>query len=268
MLIDTHGHINMMVKKKFDCPLDEEQFKNALSIVGESADAGVNIIINVGTSLIESKNCIALAKQSPNVYATVGIHPNDCTPAWQKNLEELKVLVKDKRTNKIVGIGECGLDKHYPNFNLPRQIDAFQAQIELALEHDLALVVHTRDASQETLRVIEPYRNDIERGIIHCFSEGMDFAIQVIEWGFILGIGGTITYPKNDILREVVKSISLDDFILETDAPFLPIQAMRGKKNHPKYIKEIAEFIAATRMEPFKTIAEHTTTNAKRVFNI
>lgn len=268
MLIDTHCHINAMVKEKFDIPLEKEDFKKASNIVNQAKEWNVDCIINVGTSLIESKNCVALAKDFKKLYAVVGIHPNDLTSDWKKDLEEIKKLVKEKEKNKIVGIGEAGIDRHYPGYNLQQQKDAFKAQIELALENNLAIVVHSRDAYDETLYCIEEFAGQIERGIIHCFSEDQAFADKAIEWNFVLGFGGTVTYPKNNELRNVASKISIDSIVLETDAPFLPPQIIRGKENHPKYIKTIAEFIAELRNVPFAEIEKETTKNALRVFNI
>ena len=158
------------------------------------------------------------------------------------------------------------MDFHYPDYIISRQKDAFKAQIEIALENDLALVVHTRDAPDETLRSLEEFKGQITKGIIHCFSEDMDFAQTVIEWGFVIGIGGIITYPKNNYLRQIVTKVDLNSLVLETDAPFLPIQEMRGKQNHPKYILNIAQYIAQLRDEPLATIADRTSANAKRIF--
>lgn len=268
MLIDTHCHINMIVKKTFDVPLEKNQLSSAHQIVTEAINHNVSTIINVGTSLAESINCVELAKHYEPIFATVGIHPNDCTEYWQNDLKELVQLIKNKKTNKIVGVGECGIDKHYPNFNISRQRDAFKAQINLALENDLALVIHSRDAYDETLYILEEYRHNITRIVMHCFSYDQAYANTIIEWGFKLGIGGTITYPKNDKLRNIVKNAPLTTIVLETDAPFLPPQIIRGKKNHPKYIKTIAEFIAKLRNEPLEDIASQTTENAKNLFGL
>ena len=268
MLIDTHCHINMMIKKKFDVYLQSHEVEEAQDIVDAAQQNDVSIIINVGTSLIESNNCVMLAQRYQSIYATVGIHPNDCTSSWLDDFKDITSLVQKKEINRIVGIGETGLDRHYPDYNMQRQKDAFKAHIELALEHDLALVVHTRDAADETLRSLEEFKSHITRGIIHCFSEDQTFANQVIAWNFALGIGGTITYPKNLYLRDIVSTTPLAHMVLETDAPFLPPQVIRGKQNHPLHIKTIAEFMAHLRNEPYEQIANITTKNAKRIFNV
>lgn len=268
MLIDTHCHINTMVKKSFDTPLTPEDLPLAHEIVAQAAQAGVTMIINVGTSLIESENCIKLAGTFKDVYASVGIHPNDLTDSWQDDLTKLGEYLKRKTELKIVAIGECGMDKHYPDYNLERQRSAFRKQIELALEHDLALVVHTRDAPQETLDCLEEYKNRGLRGTIHCFSEDLAFAQKAISWGFVLGIGGTITYPKNAHLRAAVRAVGVENSILETDAPFLPPQIMRGKQNHPQQIRTIAEYLADMLTISFEKVAETTSRNARTLFRI
>lgn len=269
MLIDTHCHIHNIVKKEFDVPLTPQEIENSQVIVQQAQDDQVTTIINIGTSLVESKNAIAIAQKNQSVWSAVGIHPNDCTSDWQNDFKMIKQLVDNVELNKIVAIGECGLDMHYPDYHLQRQKDAFRAHIELALERSLALVVHTRDASQETLYVLEEFKHDLaSHAVIHCFSEDLDFAQTVIAWGFYIGIGGAVTYPKNHRLREVVIQVPLEAIVLETDAPFLPIQSMRGKQNHPRYIKEIAEFVAQLRDTSFESVAKQTTANSHTLFKL
>ncbi|MGE0010088.1 MAG: TatD family hydrolase [Candidatus Babeliales bacterium] len=268
MLIDTHAHLNIMVKKKFDVPLTPSEIADASNILKECAQEGVTQFINVGTSLIESQNCVELAKKYDEIYAVVGIHPNDCTKEWLRDFKEIEKLVKDKESNRIVGIGECGLDRHYPDTDLPRQIDAFNAHIELALEHNLPIVVHTRDALDETALVLEKFKHENLKGIIHCFSGDQAFAQFSVDLGFVLGIGGPLTYPKNSILREIFATLPLEKIVLETDAPYLPIQEMRGKPNHPKYIKAIAQYLAELRDISFNQVAKTTTQTAQNLFNL
>ena len=266
MFIDTHCHLNMMVKKEFDRPLSEHEIFLAQKIISDAKECGIAHIVNVGTSLIESKNSINLAQTYPTVFATIGIHPNDLTHSWKEELLELKQLVQNKEKNKIVGIGECGLDFHYPNYNKGKQHEAFKRQIELSLEYDCALVIHSRDAYQETLHVLEEYKRDITRGIIHCFSYDQAFAQIVIDWGYAIGIDAPITYPKNELLRSVVAQTKLEALVLETDAPFLPPQNLRGKQNHPQNIRIIGEWIAELQETTIEDIALQTTKNAQRIF--
>lgn len=267
MLIDTHCHINMMIKKQFDTPITPDQFPHAQRIIDEATRDNIKYIINVGTSLIESKNCVLLAQKFSACYASIGIHPNDCTETWRHDFAQLKKLLEKKEEHKIIAIGECGFDKHYPGYDIMRQRDAFKAHIELALSYDLPLIVHTREAPEETLRTLEEYFNESSlRGVVHCFSESQEFADEVTQHNFVIGIGGPLTYPPNDSLREIITTIALEKIILETDAPFLPPQIIRGKENHPKHIATIANFIATLRNQSFEEIAQKTTANARKLF--
>ncbi len=268
MLIDTHSHVNMMVKKSFDTALTSEELQSAQKIIFDAELADVKILINVGTSLVESLNCLELAKHYRNNFAAIGIHPNDCTDTWRQELKQIASFLPKAQENKVVGIGECGLDYHYEGYNKQQQFDAFKAQIELALEYDLALVVHNRDAGHDTLRVLEEYAKNKLRATIHCFSEDLPFAKQVIEWGYYLGIGGTVTYPKNIILREVVTTVGIEHIVLETDAPFLPPQPYRGKQNQPAYVAYVATYLANLLNISNEEVALKTTQNAQKLFKL
>ena len=273
MLLDTHCHMNIMVRN-FE---NKEPFQNFNSqeielmkkIIFDAQVQQVTEIINVGTNYVESFACIEIAKLFPNCFATIGLHPNDITDQWQNDILNFKGLLLEKKKNKIVGIGECGIDKHYPDFNLEQQQDVFHAQIQLALEHNLAIVVHSRDADQETYDVLAQYHGEKNfRGTIHCFSSDELYAQKYIDLGFVLGFGGTVTYPKNETLRKVVKMIPLEKIILETDAPFLPPQILRGTKNNPANIKIIAEYVAELRSESFDQVMNITAKTTKNLFGI
>ncbi len=268
MLIDTHCHINMMIKKDFDILLSNENIQLVQTIIDQSHYNDVNILLNVGTSLIESINSVKLSNDFNNIYSSIGIHPNDLNDDYKNDLHGIKKLLLDKKNNKIVAIGECGLDFYYPNYNLNRQIDAFKIQIDLALNNNLPLVVHSRNAYQETLEVLHQFYNSssILSGTIHCFSYDLEFAKEAISLGFKLGIDAPITYPKNNNLREIVKILDLSHILLETDAPFLPPQIIRGKQNHPLHIKTIAEFISNLIEKPYEQVANITTNNAQSIF--
>ena len=269
MLIDTHCHINILIKNKFDLPIAAAQLPLAEQIEQEAQSFDVTKIINVGTSVIESENCIMLARHLKNSYAVVGIHPNDCKENWLKEFKKIKAWAKEKKEHKIIGIGECGLDYHYPNHNKQRQKDVFKAHIELSLESDLPLVIHTRDAGDDALELLEPFKNENIRGVFHCFTQNSSFANYAVnQLQFSLGIGGTVTYPKNDSLRAIVKEFGLNNIVLETDAPYMPPQIIRGKKNHPKHIRTIAEYLAVFLDLSFQTVAEKTTANAINLFSL
>ncbi|MGA9530507.1 MAG: TatD family hydrolase [Candidatus Babeliales bacterium] len=268
-LVDTHCHITMMVKENeaINRPLTEKEITHALTIVQEAQRHNVTTMINVGTNYIESLNSILLAKASPSIRASIGLHPNDATSSWKDEFHLIKKLLTS-HFNYIVAIGEVGIDLYRNQNTLALQNDVFQAQIELALEFQLPLIIHTRNAAEETYTMLEKYRHEPLRGIIHCFSEDYSFAQAVLSMGFMIGIGGTITYPKNELLREVVQKTSLEHIVLETDAPFLPPQIIRGKQNHPLYIETIANFIAELLDVSPEIVAERTTKNALSLFMI
>lgn len=268
MFIDTHCHINMIVKKEFDRLLAPDQLIQAADVIKQAQNAAVGIIINVGTSLPESLNSVMLAQKYDSIYATVGIHPCDCTPDWRKDFEQIKNLARHKQENKIVAIGEIGLDFYHKPFDMQRQKDAFKAQIELALEYDLPLSIHVRDAGEETLRVLEEYAREIKGAVIHCFSQNNDFASTVLEWGFYVGIDAPIGYPKNQILRDVVAKIPLERIILETDSPFLPPQEFRGRPNSPAYLPLFVPVIAELKGVSVQEVERVTTDNACKLFEI
>lgn len=268
MLVDTHCHINMMVKTTFDIPLTKQNIEQARTIVDDALQMNVDRIINVGTSLIESINCIQLAHAYAQLFASVGIHPNDCTDTWRQDIKGIEKYLGDIENNKIVAIGEIGFDKHYPGYNLKRQMDAFKAQVELALKYNLPIIIHTREASQETLMALEEFKHDPLYGVVHCFSENLDFARDVIKRNLLIGIGGPLTYPNNTQLQDVCRNIPLEKIVLETDAPFLPPQIIRGKSNSPKYIHAVAEFLAKILEKPMQEIAKQTTQNAMALFKL
>ena len=291
-LIDTHCHINVMIKEKFDTLLKPEEFELAKQIEKDSELEGIKYILNVGTSIVECINCINLAKQNKNMFAAVGIHHCDITSDWKSDLKKIREFLTNKEenklftntkkenkhlannngqegkrfTNKIVCIGECGLDMYHRQDTIAEQKDLLKAQIELALEYKLTLSIHMRQATEQMHYLLEEFKKDNLTGVMHCFPENKEFADYVIGLGLLVGIGGPITYPKNITLQETVAHIALDKIILETDAPYLPPQSIRGKQNHPKYIVEIAKQVAKIKNVSFEEVAEQTTKNALNLF--
>lgn len=268
MFVDTHCHMNMMVKQSFDTPLQESDYPLIREIIKEAQDAQVGIIVNVGTSLVESSNCVAIAQHFQNVFATVGIHPCDASDTWKNDFIEIVGFVKEKERNKIVGIGEVGLDFFHKPFNEQRQKDCLKAHLDLGLEHGLAFSFHVRNAGEEFLYEIEPYKKDISRAVIHCFQQDKNFAQTIVEWGFYVGVDAPITYPKAQDLRDVLVMIPLEHIVLETDAPFLPPQELRGKQNRPVYIPRIAQALADIKGVTLETLATVTTKNARTLFGL
>ncbi len=266
-LIDTHCHLTHMIDKSSIQAFSDSEIQEIRKILHQAALKNVTHIIEVGTTKIDSALAIEIAKHFEHVLPVVGIHPHEAHSDYKADVQFLKNLLATHH-EKIVGIGECGLDKHYPGYNLSFQIDLFKSQIELALEYNKALVVHTRDAQDETYAILEPYKYHLKRVTIHCYSNDLHFAQAVTAWGWFIGVGGTVTYPKNNQLREIVKTIGIEHMVLETDAPFLPPQMMRGKKNSPEHISTIAQFVAQLTDRTYQEIATITSQNAKKLFAI
>ena len=267
MFIDTHCHLNLITKKKFDVILTEDQIDELKKILDDAKNVGVKIILTIGTSVVESNNCVNIASKFDNVYAVVGIHPCDCTVNWINDFNLIAKIVARKKENKIVGIGETGLDFYHKPYDEKRQILAFEKHIELAIENDLPLVVHVRESAQSVFDILRNYKNSVN-GVIHCFSQDKEFAKKFLDLGFYLGLNAPVTYPKNEAFRDVVKYIPLHRILLETDAPFLPPQKFRGKINLPEYIPLFAKTIADIKNIDISELEEATTINAKKLFRI
>ncbi len=268
MFIDSHCHLNMMTGKEEYVTLSNIDIQKIEQICNQAKANNVGKIIQIGTNLHDSLDCIKIAKKIDYVWAVVGIHPGDCSSNWKTQFQEIKKMVTNKTENKIVGIGESGLDFFRPPYNEEMQNMAFKYHIELALESNLPIVIHVRNAGDEALKIIQEYIKDGLRGVIHCFSQNVDFANQLLEWGLYVGIDGHITYPKNNVLREIIKNIPLDRLLLETDAPFLPPQQFRGKQNSPIYIPLIAQFLADLKCIDIKELEDTTTKNTELLFGI
>lgn len=267
MFIDTHCHLNLIAKKDYNDEFNEKYFEIIENIIKESKKKGVTSFITIGTDLNESVNCVNIAKKFKEVYAVIGIHPCDAAENWIEDFEKIQFLVKKQVENKVVGIGETGLDFYHKPYDKERQIKVFENHIELAIKKDLPLVVHVRESALDVFNILHTYKNQA-KGVIHCFSQDKDFAKKFLDLGFYLGLNAPVTYPKNEWFREVVKFIPLDRILLETDAPFLPPQEFRGKKNSPEYIPIFAQTIADLKNISLEELARETTGNAKDLFRI
>lgn len=256
--------------------------------IKESLEENVKYIINVGSSISGSRKSISYSRQFNNVFASVGIHPHE-VKGFEANAEinkleamiieyidnnyietdDIKYKGKSANFTKIVAVGEIGFDFFR---NLSPKIDqekAFNAQIELALKYDLPVIIHDRDAHEDTLRVIKQYTGDKKfRAVVHCFSGDTDFALRCLELGLFISFTGVITFPNAKNLAETVKEVPIEKMFLETDSPFLAPQEKRGKENFPGYLKYIAEKIALLKRLSVKEVAASTSKNAEEFFKL
>jgi TatD DNase family protein len=266
MLIDTHCHLNIMTSKEPEAILTSAQLSELEPILAHITQAGVGKMVTVGTSIPESLNCIMVAQKYPAVKATIGVHPCDITQPVETIISQLEEFLCTYRS-EIVAIGEIGLDYYHQPYDKEMQAVVFRAQLELAKKYDVPVVIHIRDAGDDALAILELYKDSLH-GVVHCFSQDLAAAQKIISWGWYIGIDGPITYPKNSYLRELVATVPLTGILLETDAPFLPPQTLRGKKNCPSNLGIIAQAIADARGVTVAEVAAQTTANAQKLFRL
>jgi TatD DNase family protein len=252
-LIDTH------------CHLYSEEFKTDIDIVMQSAESeGVErfYLPSVDSGSIEAM--LALSKKFPNkCIPMMGLHPCYVKADY---LHELEIVKKYLAKEKFAAIGEIGLDFYWDKTFTQQQYEAFRTQIELSLQYNLPVVLHSRDAMQETIDVIKEYIPKGIKGIFHCFGGSYENAVEIINAGFYLGIGGILTYKKSG-LSEVLEKIDLEHLVLETDAPYLSPVPFRGKRNESSYLKYIVAKLAEVKKVSVDEVAQITTANAEKIFS-
>jgi TatD DNase family protein len=233
-------------------------------VLNRAAAVGMVFAITVGTDLADSLACIEIARRCPNVFAAVGIHPHNAE-AW--DTDAARALAGLGRDEAVVALGETGLDFFRNRSPQDRQREAFLGQLALAKDLDLPVVVHSRDAHEETLAILTeaaPPRG----GVMHCFSGDRAVADRVLSLGFHISFSGTLTYPGSKELREVARAAPADRILVETDAPFLAPQPVRGKTNEPAFVAHTLEALAGIRNGSVPEIGRQTTQNARLLFRI
>ena len=252
-MIDSHCHLNYI-----------DKIGTTAELVQEALGGGVDTIINIGTDLRSCKESIALAEQFDSVYATVGVHPHDAKTVDTALLTQLKEFTAHK---KVVAVGEIGLD-YYRDLS-PREIQkkVFRKQLELAVETKLPIVIHTRDSFDDTLEIVKDYAFDLTGGVFHCFPGDIKQAEIVFELGFVISVGGVITY-KNASMADVAAYAPLDKIILETDAPYLTPTPFRGKTNRPLYVKYVYEHLALLKKTSVSEVEKQVDRNVQKLFKL
>lgn len=249
MFMDTHCHIY------------HEYYEDIEEVIESSKNAGVDRFINNAVDVKSMEEVLSLSQQYDGIYAAIGYHPEEVDHIVEEDLALLRQHLKD---DKVVAIGEIGLDYHYTKENQKEQEILFRKQLELAEEFHLPVIIHSRDATEDTIRILKDY--DV-RGVIHSFSGSYETAMIYLKMGFSFGINGVITF-KNSRIKEVIKRLPMESIILETDSPYLTPDPYRGKKNEPKYVKEISEFVANLFEIETAELSKITTENIKRIFDI
>jgi TatD DNase family protein len=251
-LIDTHTHLYL------------NDFKNDIDEVMQRAKAaGVQKFYLPAIDSSETENLLALENKYPeNCFAMIGLHPCSVKETYK---EELDAVYQWLQKRKFAAIGEIGLDLYWDKTFTDEQYESFHKQIEWAFQFDMPIVIHSRNAMQQSISAVKEYSAKNLRGIFHCFSGTLQNALDIIETGFYLGIGGVVTY-KNSGLAEVIKNVDLKNIVLETDAPYLTPVPFRGKRNESSYLKFIVEKIADIKNISAEEVAEVTTINTEKIF--
>ena len=255
MFIDTHCHLE-----------DEKFSEDRAEILERAKAAGVERIINFGSTFQSSVAVTELAKNFSELYAGVGIHPEEIDDFDEKICARLAELAAEK---KVVAVGEIGLDYHWEKDSERRllQQKIFIAQLDLARQLNLPVCVHDRDAHGDTLKILQAEGKNL-RGVLHCYSGSLETAREVFKLGWFIGVDGPLTFKNSAKLPEVVKAAPRDMILIETDAPYLAPTPHRGKRNEPAFVVEVAKKLAEIRGETLEDVAAYTTANAKNLYEI
>jgi TatD DNase family protein len=254
MLIDSHCHID---DARFDA--DREV------MMTRARAAGVEHFVTIGCDLETSRAAVALAHEHAFISATVGVHPHEVKLIKEGWYDELRSLA---RSDRVVAYGEIGLDYHYDHS--PREVQRirFREQIQLARELKLPIVIHTREAQEDTITILKEEKASELGGVFHCFSGDAWLAKDALDMGFYLSFSGVVTFQNAVMLREIVKTVPLDRILVETDSPYLTPAPYRGKRNEPAYVRQVAEKIAEVHGIDMEKVEEATTQNTKWLFQI
>ena len=253
MIFDSHAH--------YDSQQFDEDRHELLSSMQEN---GVGTIVNSGADWDSVTEVVELAKQYSFIYAAVGLHPDE---VGDLNEERFAYMKSQCQKEKVVAVGEIGLDYYWDNEEHDVQKKWFIRQLELARELDLPVIIHSRDAAEDTLKIVKEYGQGL-RGVIHCFSYSKELAREYVKMGFHIGVGGVVTFNNGKKLKEIVEEIPLERILLETDCPYLAPVPFRGKRNSSLYIPYIVEEIANIKGIPYEEVVAQTEQNGKMLFGI
>ncbi|VAX39896.1 Uncharacterized metal-dependent hydrolase YcfH [hydrothermal vent metagenome] len=254
-LIDTHAH------------LDEEAFAtDQEEVIARAFDSGIAAILTIGTTAANSQKAVEIAQTHPNIFAVVGIQPNYLSEMKANDWQQIQELAT---APKVVAIGETGLDRYWDYAPLDLQEDYFTKHIELACEHSLPFVVHCREAEQEVVSQLTGIASgQLLSGVMHSFCGDKTTAKECLNLGLHISFSGMLTFKKNKELREVAATIPRDKLLVETDSPYLAPTPYRGKRNEPAFVEQTARCLAEVREIPFEELANQTTANAHKLFQL
>lgn len=254
MLVDSHCHLNY------------PEFEDLPAVLQRANDNDVNIMQTISTKRSDFAEVKKIAEENEQVYCSIGIHPHEAEKHQDISIEE---LVKEATHPKVIGIGETGLDYYYEHSPREEQKSSFRIHIEAARQLDLPVIVHTRDAEEDTIEILaDEMQKTPFKFLIHCFTSSKQLADKSVELGGYISLSGILTFKKAEEIQSVAKELPLDRILVETDAPYLAPVPHRGKPNEPAFTKHTAEFLAELRGIPYDEIAKSTTDNFLRLFDL
>ena len=254
MIFESHAHYE-------DARFDEDR----KALLSSFPQKGIDYVVNVGSSLKTTQQSIALAKQYDFIYAAAGVHPEETA---ELNEENFAWLCEQMKQEKVVAVGEIGLDYHWDEPERKIQKVWFERQIALARQVSLPMIIHSRDAAQDTLDIMKVCKAEEAGGVIHCFSYGVEMAREYLNMGFYIGIGGVLTFKNAKKLKEVAKYVPLDRILLETDCPYMAPEPHRGKRNSSIYLSYVAETLATIKGVDVEEVYQTTRENGKQMYRI
>jgi TatD DNase family protein len=255
MFIDSHCHLDRLKLEKYEDGLD--------GAIAAASELQVSEMLCVAIDLEHIEQVLGIAERYPNIYASVGVHPS----SYDGEEPSVERLVELAARPKVVAIGETGLDYYYSEHKKELQQNRFRNHLEASKLTGKPVIVHTRDAKEDTLAIIDQHGDPNIAGVLHCFTEDLDMALRAIEMGYFISFSGIVTFKNAVELQEVAKAIPLEHMLIETDSPYLAPVPFRGKPNEPKYVPKVAEFIASLRGVSVEAIAEQTSANFHRLFS-
>ncbi|MDR9826173.1 TatD family hydrolase [Vibrio sp. FNV 38] len=253
MFIDSHCHLDKLNYDDLHTSIDD--------VIGKAREANVTDLLSVGVTMESFPNMLSMIEPYSQVSASCGVHPLDVESEF--NLEQFKQYAQHE---KVVAIGETGLDYHYQPETAQLQQERFIQQINVAVELNKPLIIHTRQAREDTLSLLREYGADRCGGVIHCFTEDLEFAEAAMALGFYISISGIVTFRQASELKEVVKAIPIEKLLIETDSPYLAPVPHRGKENQPAYVVEVAAYIAQLKGMSVSEVGQKTSENYRKLF--
>lgn len=253
MIIDTHAHY------------DDEQFDaDRESLLGEMEAGGIGLIINAGSTIASWDKIIKLTEEYPFVYGAVGVHPDEAGTLDEKQFGRMKeLLVREK----IVAVGEIGLDYYWDRESHDLQKKWFIRQLELAREKNMPVIIHSREAAADTFQIMKQHAQGM-KAVIHCYSYSAEMAAEYVKMGYYIGVGGVVTFKNAKKLKQVVKEIPLENIVLETDCPYLAPVPFRGKRNSSLYLTYVAEEIAEIKDVAVEKVIRQTEENSRNLYDL